>query len=458
MNLVAIETADPGILAVAHDGTHTDPSPGFALLDGDAPAVGRAAASRARLLPRRIHDRFWEQLDDSSLARPHPAHLSTADLVHLHLREIRADLPSSIDGAVVAVPGHVDRRWLGFLLGIMEASELPVRGVVDAAVAAVSHEGLCGGTALHLDILLHRTVMTSLSVNSEVVRRRVRSEEGLGLVEFRRAWVRYIAAQFVRSTRFDPLKLATTEQELYDRLPAVLGRLASVPATEVRMSAGGRSYHVEVTRKGLAESVSALSRRITGLASGIGAEAPHRLVLSERSGTIPGLANAVASATSPDVTILDRAAAARGALRYSEQLMSKSGEVVFTTRLRVGGSSANTAVPTVGPPPTHRNAGRSATHVLYRGHAYPVTDEPLVIGTAPAEGGRSVVVTGQTAGISRSHCTVRLVNGHSLVEDHSSYGSLLNGLPVRGESTLVVGDRLLLGSPGEELVAIIMED
>lgn len=458
MKLVAIETADPGIVAVVPDGTITDPSPGIALFDGDAPAVGRDAARRARLLPRRVHDSFWEQLDDRSLARPHPTHLTAADLVHAHLHEIRADLPSPIDGVVLAVPGHVDRRWLGFLLGIMEAAQLPVRGLVDAAVAAISHQRLPGGTALHVDLLLHRTVMTLVSVGSEVVRQRVRSNEGLGLVEFRTAWVRHIAAQFVRTTRFDPLKLATTEQELYDRLPALLDRLASVPATEVRMSAGGRSYHVEITRQGLSDSVSALSSQILRLASGIAPEPLHRLVLSDRSGRIPGLADALAASTSSDVAILDRAAAARGALRESDQIIPTSGEVVLTTRLRVTGSSADVPDQTVGPSPTSPRTGRYATHVLYRGHAYPVANEPLGFGTAPGEGVRSIVVTGRTAGISRFHCTVRLENGRAVVEDHSSYGTLLNGLPVRGRTNLLVGDRLLLGSPGEELVAIIVED
>ncbi len=145
VNLVAIETADPGILAVASDGTSTDPSPGIALLNGPSPIVGRAAAEQARLLPRRIHDRFWERLNDEPLEKPHPVHLTTADLVHAHLREIRADLPSPIEGTLIAVPGHSDRRWLGFLLGVMEVSEFPVRGLVDAAVAGVAREGTARG-------------------------------------------------------------------------------------------------------------------------------------------------------------------------------------------------------------------------------------------------------------------------------------------------------------------------
>jgi len=458
VNLVAIETADSGILAVAPDGFTTDPSPGIALLDGPSPIVGRAAAEQERLLPRRVHDRFWECLDDQSLGKPHPAHLTPADLVHAHLGEVRAVLPPPIDGALVAVPGHYDRRWLGHLLGVMEASELRVLGLVDAAVAAVAQEPLVGGTVLHVDLLLHRAVITWLAVDSAVVRQRVESEDGIGLTGFRDSWARHIAAQFIRTTRFDPLKLAATEQELYDRLPQVLGQLATSSETEVLMSAGGRDYGVEITRLGLIQSCLPLSRRIVRLAADAGVKPPERVVLSDRAGVIPGLLEGLSDPLDADPGILDRGAAARGALQFADQLMSSQGEVLLTTNLRVVEASDTNPSPI----PIGQNqgprGGRGATHLLYRGHAYPITEEPLLIGTAPGVVGRTVEVTGDTAGVSRSHCTVKLVDGRTVVDDHSSYGSLLNGSPVNGRGDLHAGDRLLLGRPGEELVAITVED
>jgi pSer/pThr/pTyr-binding forkhead associated (FHA) protein len=45
-----------------------------------------------------------------------------------------------------------------------------------------------------------------------------------------------------------------------------------------------------------------------------------------------------------------------------------------------------------------------------------------------------------------------------VVEDHSTYGSFLNGERVDGTATLHTGDRLRLGSPGIELQLIVVED
>lgn len=458
MNLVAIETADSGILAVTPDGFATDPSPGIALLDGPSPIVGRAAAEQERLLPRRVHDCFWERLDEGSLGKPHPTHLTPADLVHAHLGEVRAAVPSPIDGALAAVPGHYDRPWLGYLLGVMEASKLPVQGLVDAAVAAVAQEPQVEGNVLHVDLLLHRTVMTWLAVDSAVVRQRVESEDGVGLTGFRDSWARHIAAQFIRTTRFDPLKLAATEQDLYDRLPQVLSQLATSSEIEVLMSAGGRDYGVKITRIGLIQSCLPLSRRIVRLAADGSVEPPKRMVLSDRAGVIPGLLEGLSDPFGAEPGILGRGAAARGALQFADQLVSSSGEVLLTTNLRVIEASDTSPSPN----PIGQNQGprdgRGATHLLYRGHAYPITEEPLLIGTAPGIVGRTVEVTGDTAGVSRSHCTVKLVDGRTVVDDHSSYGSLLNGSPVNGRGDLYAGDRLLLGRPGEELLAITVED
>ncbi len=459
MTLLAFETADPGVMAVASDGTTINPSPGIALLDGPTLIVGRRAAKQTRLLPRRIYDRFWDRLDDEPLDKPHPGHLTPADLVHAHLSEVGSDMDSPIEGALLAVPGHFDRRQLGVLLGVMEACEIPARGMVDAAVAAVAFNRPPAGLVLHIDILLHRTVVTWLSVGGDVERRRVESEDGIGLTGFRDVWARHIAHQFIRATRFDPLKLANTEQELYDRLPELLSRLVTSPETEFGMSAGGREYRLDIGRGGLIESCSPGVRRVIRLVTEVVDETPARVLLSDRAGSVPGLADEVRNTIEADVEILERAIAARGALEYAEQLQSSSDGVEYTTRLRVtdavrAAGPARDAVP----PPGDLRRGQRATHIVYRGHAYPVTEEPLVIGTSPSPGGRTIQVGGNTAGISRSHCTVKIEGDRSVVDDHSSYGSLLNGIPLKDRSELFAGDRLLLGSPGEELLAIAAEE
>ena len=69
-----------------------------------------------------------------------------------------------------------------------------------------------------------------------------------------------------------------------------------------------------------------------------------------------------------------------------------------------------------------------------------------------------IELAGPTAGVSRAHCSIFVSEGRVVVEDHSTYGSFLNGERVDGTATLEAGDRLRLGSPGIELQLIAVEE
>ena len=57
-------------------------------------------------------------------------------------------------------------------------------------------------------------------------------------------------------------------------------------------------------------------------------------------------------------------------------------------------------------------------------------------------------------GLSRMHCKVYERDGRVLIEDHSRYGTYLNGTRLVDIAEGGVGDRLRLGSPGVELLLI----
>ena len=98
------------------------------------------------------------------------------------------------------------------------------------------------------------------------------------------------------------------------------------------------------------------------------------------------------------------------------------------------------------------------THLLFRGRAWRITDRPLTLGWA-VETGRALPVPA-SPGVSRSHCSVRRLDGSVLLEDHSTYGSFINDERVNGRAVLTVGDRLRLGSPGAtlELIQLVNDD
>ena len=132
-------------------------------------------------------------------------------------------------------------------------------------------------------------------------------------------------------------------------------------------------------------------------------------------------------------------------------------ELPFVTRLP--------ARPVVAPPPSAPRGGGHAepgparspdapTHVLLAGTAREIRDEPLVLGQALPDGVRGIRLDDAGEGISRSHCSLFRRGEETLVEDHSSHGTFLNGERVEGRAALAVGDRLRIGSPGVELQLI----
>ena len=94
------------------------------------------------------------------------------------------------------------------------------------------------------------------------------------------------------------------------------------------------------------------------------------------------------------------------------------------------------------------------THVLYQSVAYPITDEAIVLGSQAAGDGRWIDLDASSPGVSRRHCSVVRRDGRSLLEDHSRYGTFLNGHRIDGSTVLQSGDVIRLGTPGVELQLI----
>jgi hypothetical protein len=145
-----------------------------------------------------------------------------------------------------------------------------------------------------------------------------------------------------------------------------------------------------------------------------------------------------------------------GALKMKDGIRSREdegGELPFITRLPLRGAAPKTK-------DTPRSIGGGSedkpapTHILCDGLAHPITSEPFVLGLQIPDGKPGINLTrltGSTAGISRSHCSIYRLEDRVLIEDHSSYGSFLNDKRVEGKATLAAGDRLRLGAPGVEL-------
>ncbi len=461
---LSLDLSDGGLLGLAEGGAVLGPSPGCALVEGDAPLFGDEALRRSRLFPRRVASDFWSRLDAAPLGPPFPDGLSAADLVHGHLESLwRAGRPGT-DEVVLAVPGVYDDRQLGLLLGIAQALGMPVAGLVDAAVAAAS-AGFPGERLLHVDLGLRRAVVTEIRQGASLVRERVARLDRWGLDEVHDAEMRGAAAAFVRQSRFDPLHDAATEQALFDRLPAWLAALERDERATWRLPFAAGEATIEVTRSEAEAWTARFADELSQQASVFKrAGEPLTVLLSAHAARLPGLAGRLAAVRGVEVVLLPVQAAAAGALREKDAVRSPAGAIRLVTHLphpqapegTVGGAAV--ILPPVAKPLPPRDPGRRPTHVLLGPVARAITEEPLVVGTAPPSPGRALRLEGETSGISRAHCRLFESAGSALVEDLSTWGTYVNGERVSGRAVLAVGDRIRVGSPGLELLLVAAED
>jgi hypothetical protein len=468
MSTLAIELTDPGILISDSRGVIVAPSPGYALLDGSLIVVGQEARAQARLKPRRSLNNFWDSLGTDSLPRPFPEQLTQADLVHRHLEALSKQAIDAtrdgdgVEGVLLAVPGSFLTWQLGLLLGIARSAGLPVSGMVDSALASVPAHS-AADQILHLEVLLNRIVWTEIDRTSGLVRQRVEESGSVGLVSLQDSWAKLIADQFVRSTRFDPMHNAVSEQALYDGLPGWLEMLRDEEVAEVSLEHGGRIYTIDVPKGHFIAAVEDQLRAVSSLAGALVASAgAPQILLTSRVAAIPGLQSRLAEMRGSEVVVLPEGAAAVGALANRHQIEAEGDELPFVVRLV---EPKVDSLETLSPEQSIVDSAssltkRPPTHVVYGGMAYPIREEPFWLGVALAGDQRGVNLTGTTTGISRSHCHICRDGDRVLVEDHSTYGTYLNERPIDGSSVAEAGDCLRLGSPGAEvlLIAVLESD
>jgi hypothetical protein len=427
MERVAIELVDSGLAAVSSRGRVSTPSPGLAIVDGETLLVGLEAASQARIKPRWLHSRFWQELSLEGLPRPFPSHLRTADLAHAHLSSVWQEHRQRADEVFLAVPGVYSRQQLGLAMGIARACDLPVRGLVDVAVAAAADRPVRPLT-LHLDVHLHRAVLTVIRVDDQLARDTVHEEQRVGLVRLYDSWARTIAKRFVRDTRFDPLLDAATEQVLYVQLHGHLRELSSEPTTSVAISSGGRRYAIELDRDDMVGAASTAYAVLKELADGLAGDTEATLLLSDRAAGLPGLAQVFEAEEHLDVVALHPAAAGGAALAHEREIGASGPEMPCVTRLPRF-DAREPGAQTVGVAEMSRPD--TPTHVVIGGVAHRLKDDPLAL---------THVVDHDTP------ATVRILHGRAIIEGAGGEGVTINGKPVDGAAQLLVGDQLNIGS------------
>jgi hypothetical protein len=447
VNRVALKLVDTGLQFASSRGRLSRPSPGFALIDGRELAVGLDAERNARIKPRRLHSRFWQELGTAPLGRPFPGYLRTADLAHAHLKAVWDADGGRAEEVIVAVPGTYSDDQLALLLGIARELAIPIRGLVDVAVAASADREL-PSSALHLDLHLHCAVLTELEHGDELVRKTVRTENRIGLLGLRDTWARVIAQTFVRATRFDPLHVAATEQMLYAQLADYLEVLAEKESTEVRIASGGRQHSIEIERSRIVDAAISAYDSVVSLLKNHENHDDTTLLLSHRTAALPGLVDHLNERTEFKVVVLHSAAAASGALAHADRIRSPESAVRFITNLP--GLDARPPGPVtipVRPPP---DGGRHLpTHLVVNGVAHRIDSDPLMLGPSGVE---------DSAEVHHGSASVRRLAGQAVLDAPAEAGAILNGDPIEGRTALAPGDRLRFGEADSEVLVVAMAE
>jgi hypothetical protein len=457
MSTGAIEINDAALLFAA-DGEIRFSSPGYALFDREPVVVGTEALRVSRIEPLNVNNRFWSELDERPLLVRAAAGRSHADLAYLHLAHTWNEIANPPPAVRFVVPATLRPQQLALLMGIAREARVPVAGFVDTAVA-LSSTWPDSGRLLCIDVHLHGTVVTAVVAGERVRRERTEVARSAGWLDFLDTWLRMIGREFVARTRFDPLHRANMEQQLFDSLPGWLQQLQSADAVEIEAPFEGEKHSVRLTREQFAAEANAL---YTELLMRV-----HRLrtpghtttiVLGDRAALLPGLTERFAEFNDCGVVC-----SAPGAAAIAAGALGESQEGEDTVQLLCAVPRADAAVAAALPWRSLQEA-RSAevaaapSHLLYRGQAIALGQEPLRIGLAPPrDGGASLNVVGAAAGVSRLHCSVLRLPSGAVVVDHSRYGTWLNDERVFGRATLRAGDRLRLGRPGVTLELITSE-
>ena len=459
MTTLAIEINE-ATLVVADSSGVLATEPGYALADKAGVVTGTAAYRQARLKPRYVSNTFWSKLSLTPGSAGVEGVQSAAELAFAQIGALwKVCTERNADEVVLVVPGHYSPEQLGLLLGLAQEAGVPVRAMVDAAVAA-STKPYPGRQLLYVDAGLHRVTVTPLKQGADVAARPEHALEATGLAGLIEILARRLAEIFVLATRFDPFRQAESEQLLYDRLPGWMRLLHEQGEADLALPFGGEEYVAKVRREQLLGAAAGFYRAVVQLvAQSRESGQPLTVQLSDRLVACPGLTEALTRLDDAEIVSLPPGQAARGVLMNLEAIDTGKGQVKLLKHLPWR-EAADAAVP-AGSAPVPRSApslsAGQPTHVVYRGIAYRVDGDGLFIGKTPLDGRRVIVIGDQRGGVSSSHCEIVVRDGELKLHDLSRHGTFVNEKKVSGEVTLHPADVIRIGSPGAELTVIMVE-
>ena len=468
MTLIGMELSDAGIMAAAGDPPQLlsidgpmQESPGFAVREKGKLLVGKAAESKSRLYPRKVSNHFWDQLDTEALDQPGFHKENNAEIAYAHLSRIWEIAKGYGDEVVMAVPGYMNRNQLGLLLGIAQELSMPVSGFVNLAVAATSNP-FPEGLLLCLDVHLHRTEITYLKQDSELGLEDTVTNPGKGLDFIRKKWIGAIAAEFVRTTRFDPLHKAVTEQDVYDRVPEVMRDLVRKPNVVFEINRGhqrlstnlSHSLFAPLVQSAFDELLHSIKRIQKKYATD---ETPMALQLTHRLADIGGLEKLFEQIPHTQIRKLQPGAGALGILRCWNQI--KGHQIIGPQASYYSSCPLLKTESDVPPKPQPKvETKRPPTHILYRDLAFPISEKPLYADLQDSGSDLAFHFEGPGPGDSAAVYSIGIQDDKIILTNYGNTPIYVDDRPVDGSIPLHQGQIVRIGSAGQEVRLITTMD
>lgn len=414
--------------------------PGLACASG---AFGRAAIEAGGA----ISHRHWQALDDRPLPRPLGPWRSHAEIVRAQLELLLEVLPAGCEAVVAAVPPYWDERHLGLFLGLAGELGLPLRGLVERAVAA-SRRPAPGRSLWHLGLSLQEMALTRIDQRDGA---RIAGSEGHAWFSLRmleQACINAIAEAFVQASRMDPRQDGAAEGALRRQLPEWLEALRNRDRLHCSLMFQGRRFEAELTTAGLQASLRPLVERLVQRLRPLPGSTGAVLQLPGQLALFPGVLAALIQLPGWEIITLEPGAEALGALRLPPAA-SATG-LARVDRLPWDG-------PAMAPAAALPMRSAMPTHLAFDGRAFRLDQATFRIGSELAADEYGLRLPGGTRGLSRRHCSLSVDDGRLLLHDHSRWGTRLNGVAVEGATVLRAGDRIQIGEPEIELQLLVEE-
>lgn len=203
--------------------------------------------SQCRLVPQQINNRYWQQCSEAAISANSSGMRHAADLIWKHLGVLKRKF--DLHELALIVPANYREPHLKLLLGVAKANDLSVSAVISKPVLAVQNANFPIGDVYHIDVQLHQTVVSKLTVNSsQVTLNDIEINTELGLHTLYDSLLNALQASFIKSDRVDPLHDASSEQQLFDQLAYLVECSGKDEKVNVNVNLQDKLYHSTVDK------------------------------------------------------------------------------------------------------------------------------------------------------------------------------------------------------------------